>query len=271
MDISIVILNYKSKGDTLNCIRSIKEADFDINERKLKYEIIVVDNNSEDAIGEILAWQYPEIVFIRNEKNFGMGGGNNIGLKKANGKYSLVMNPDIIVFKDVFAKLFAHMEENKKIGVIAPQQLSPDRNIQDSCYRWHKLLTPIYRRTPLGKAGFAIKDTDYFLMKDFDHKSIRKVDWLLGSFLFCRSEALAQIKYFDERFFMYFEDTDLCRRFWNKGWEVVYYPFAQVIHNHARESAQVEWYKFFTSPITRYHIKSWIKYIAKWGIRKPRF
>ncbi|HAM87960.1 MAG: hypothetical protein US83_C0001G0098 [Candidatus Falkowbacteria bacterium GW2011_GWC2_38_22] len=267
MDISIVIVNYKSKGDTLNCIKSIKEACFDIADKKLKHEIIVVDNNSGDAIGEILNWQYPEIVFIQNKKNTGMGAGNNVGLKKAQGKYSVVMNPDIIVFKDVFTKLYGYMETNENIGIIAPQQLSPDRSIQDSCYRWHGLLTPIYRRTPLGKTGFAKKDIDHFLMKDFDHKTIRNVDWLLGSFLFCRSEALKQVGYFDERYFMYFEDTDLCRRFWNKNWKIVYYPLVKVIHNHARESAQVAWYKFFTSTTTKHHIRSWVKYLLKWEIK----
>lgn len=267
MDISIVIVNYKSKGDTLNCIKSIKEAYFDIAEKKLKYEIIVVDNDSGDSIGELLRWQYPEIIFIQNKINTGMGAGNNVGLKKGQGKYLIVMNPDIIVFRDVFIKLYNYMEGNKQIGVIAPQQLSPDQSIQDSCYRWHGLLTPIYRRTPLGKMGFAKKDIERFLMKDFDHREIRKVDWLLGSFLFCRAEALRQTGYFDDRYFMYFEDTDLCRRFWNKCWEVVYYPETKVIHNHARESAQVKWYKFFTSTTTKHHIRSWIKYLLKWGLR----
>jgi len=267
MDISIVIVNYKSKGDTLNCIKSIKEADFEYGGKKLKYEIIVVDNNSGDAIGEILNWQYPEVVFIQNDKNSGMGAGNNIGLKRAAGKYSVVMNPDIIVFPGVFVELFDYMEKNKTVGVSAPQQLSPDRSIQDSCYRWHGMFTPIYRRTPIGQLRIAQKDTDRFLMKDFDRKSEKKVDWLLGSFLFCRTDALARIGYFDERFFMYFEDTDLCRRFWQKNQEVVYYPKAQVIHNHARESAQVAWYKFFTNQMARHHIRSWVKYNRKWGLK----
>ena len=106
------------------------------------------------------------------------------------------------------------MENNKKTGMIGPQQLSPDKGIQYSCYRWHKLLTPVYRRTPLGKLNFAKKDIDRLLMKDFDHKETKEVDWLLGSFSFCRTKALKQTGLFDERFFMYLEDTDLCRRFW---------------------------------------------------------
>lgn len=260
MDISIIILNYKTKGLTLNCIRSIKEADFS----ELKYEVIVVDNNSEDSIGEILNWQYPEIKFIKNNKNLGMGAGNNAGIKKAVGNYIVIMNPDILVFSNIFKKMHDFMEKNREVGMAGPKQFNPDKTIQDSCYRWHSLLTPLYRRMPLGRFKFAQKDLDNFLMKDFDHEITREVDWLLGSFLFCRARAFEQVGLFDERFFMYFEDTDLCRRFWQKNWKVIYYPEAKIIHNHTRESAREPWYKAISNAAARRHIVSWVKYLRKW-------
>lgn len=281
MDISIVILNYKSKGLALNCIKSIKEADFGVppflsrskrevkggEEGFLKYEIIVVDNNSGDSIREILNWQYPNVKFIQNDKNIGMGAGNNVGIKQASGKYIVIANPDILVLKDTFAKLYGFMEMNSKVGVVGPQQFNPDKTVQNSCYRWYNLFTPLYRRTPLGRFKFARKDLDRFLMKDFDHKSEKEVNWLLGSFLFCRAEALKEIGLFDERFFLYFEDTDLCRRFWKKNWKVIYLPVAKVIHNHTRKSAEEPWYKFLSSPEARAHIASWIKYLKKWKLK----
>lgn len=266
MDISIIIVNYKSKGFVSNCIKSIIEANFDLGERKLLYEIIVVDNNSEDGIGDILAWQSPEVKFIQNEKNLGMGAGNNTGIKKAQGDYIVVMNPDTIAMPDTFISLFKYMEANLEVGVVGPKQLNPDKSVQHSCYRWYGFLTPIFRRTPLGKLKFAQKDLDRFLMNDFACDKIKKVNWLLGSFLFCRKEALNEAGLFDERFFLYFEDTDLCRRFWQRGWKVVYNPEANIIHNHNRQSAKVAWYKFFTSRTTRQHIISWVKYLFKWGI-----
>jgi GT2 family glycosyltransferase len=265
MDISIIIVNYKSKGDTLNCIKSIREADFFVGEKKLRYEIIVVDNDSEDSIGEILRWQYPDVIFIQKDSNRGLGVANNAGIKKAQGKYIVIMNPDTIAFKDTFTKLFEYMEKNPAVGIVGPQQLNPDGSIQDSCFRWHGALTPVYRRTPLGRFKFAQEDIDKHLMHDFDHESERKVDWLLGSFLFVRAKALEFIGGFDERFFLYFEDTDFCRQFHDKNWEVAYNPEAKVIHNHARQSAQVAWWKFFTNKATVYHVVSWFKYIRKWG------
>lgn len=266
MDISLVIVNYKNKGLTLNCIKSIKEADW----ADLRYEIIVVDNNSEDSIGEILAWQNPEVIFIQNKRNLGMGAGNNLGVKKALGKYIIVMNPDTIAFSDTFRLLFDFMEANKDVGVVGPLQYNPDRTIQDSCFRWYNLFTPLYRRTPLGDLNVGQKELNRVLMKDFDKTYTKEVDWLLGSFLFCRAEALRQIGLFDERFFLYFEDADLCRRFWNKNWKVVFFPTAKIIHNHARESANDPWYKFFVNQAARQHVISWIKYFKKWGVASKK-
>ncbi len=264
MDISIVILNYKSKNDTLNCIKSIKKSDFG----NLTYEIIVVDNNSNDNIGKILISKYSDINFIQNKNNLGMGAGNNVGIKKAKGKYVVIMNPDTIVFKSTFKKLYDFMENNSQTGIVGPLQYNIDKTIQNSCYRWHNLLTPLYRRTFLGKFKFGKKDLYRFLMKDFKHNTEKKVDWLLGSFLFCRASIFKKIGLFDERFFMYFEDTDLCRRAHKEGFNVAYYPKAKIIHNHKRQSAKNKWYKFFMNKMARSHIISWLKYLLKWGIKK---
>ncbi len=264
MDISIVILNYKSKGFVMNCLKSIMEADFNLLDKEISYEIIVVDNDSDDQIGKILAWQYPQVIFIQNKVNIGMGAGNNVGLQQAQGDYIVVMNPDTIAFKNTFKRIFNFMEAEPEIGVCGPRQLNPDKSIQNSCYRWPKLFTPIYRRTPLGKLSFAKRALARYLMADFDHNSIRPVNWLLGSFLFIRAKAMEEVGMFDERYFMYFEDTDYCQRFWQKDWQVVYYPQAEIIHNHNRHSAKSKWYKFFINKATREHIISWLKYLWKW-------
>jgi len=265
MDISIVIVNYNNKGFTLNCIKSIEESAFG----NLKHEIIVVDNNSDDNIGQILAWQHPKVIFIQNKNNIGMGAGNNVGLKRARGKYVVVMNPDTLAFPSTFAKLFAYMEANSNVGVVGPKQYNPDKSVQDSCYRWPSLLTPFFRRTFLGRLGLSDWEIKRYLMQDYNKKTIREVDWLLGSCLFMRTSALKEVGWFDERFFLYFEDTDLCRRFWNKKWRVVYNPEVEIIHNHNRESARYPWYAFFMNMASRQHIKSWWRYVIKWGFRPP--
>jgi len=260
IDISIVIVNYKSKDLTLNCIKSIKDADWP----GLDYEIIVVDNYSDDLSSDDLK-KYGEIKYMMNGQNMGYGAANNQGIKEAQGKYIVIMNPDTQAQKDVFIKLFNFLESNPKVGLVGPKQYSLDGTAQDTCFRWPRLLTPLYRRTPLGKIGSAKKDLDRFLYKDYNKDSLKEVDWLLGSFLFCRAEALRQAGVFDKKFFLYFEDTDLCRRFWRHGWKVVYNPAARIIHNHKRQSALTPWYKFFTNKAAWHHLASWLRYLKKWG------
>lgn len=259
MDISIVIVNYKSKDLTLNCLKSIKEADWP----GLDYEIIVVDNYSVDLASRDLE-PFGQIKYVMNGRNMGYGAANNQGISRAQGKYIVIMNPDTMALKEVFIKLFDFMENNPKVGVVGPKQFNLDNTIQDTCFRWPEPLMPLYRRTPLGRIGSAKKDLDRFLYKDYNKDSPRQVNWLLGSFLFCRAEALRQVGAFDEGFFLYFEDIDLCRRFWRAGWQAVYCPKAAIKHNHIRQSARNPWYKFFKSRAAWHHLASWVRYLWKW-------
>jgi len=259
MDISIVIVNYKSRDLTLNCLKAIRAADWP----GLDYEIIVIDNYSADLSSRDLE-PFGEIKFIMNGQNTGYGAANNQGIREARGDYVVIMNPDTVPAKDVFIKLFDFMENNPKVGAVGPKQFNLDNSIQDTCFRWPRLMTPLYRRTPLGKIGAAKKDIDRYLYRDFDKNSLREVNWLLGSFLFCRAESLRQVGVFDERFFLYFEDTDLCRRFWQGGWKVVYNPAVKILHNHKRQSARAPWYKFFTNKAAWHHLASWAKFLWKW-------
>lgn len=113
-------------------------------------------------------------------------------------------------------------------------------------------------------------------MQDFDHQSARPVDWLMGSALMFKKEIKLETgeiwsPQFDERFFMYFEDIDLSRQFWQQGLKVVYQPAAVLIHDHARESAKYPWYQaVFRDSLAREHIKSWLKYSWKWRFKTTK-
>lgn len=240
-----------------NCIRSIKESEITV-----PYEIIVVDNNSQDGIVPYLKEYYPDILVRVAEKNLGMGGGNNIGIRAARGKYILVMNPDIFVYRNSVQRMYEYLKGAYKVGLVSPRLLNPDRSLQYTSYRWHKALTPLYRRTALGTLPYVKKQMDHFLMKDFDHKETRAVDWVQGSCFMVPRAVYDHVGLFDERFFMYFEDTDLCRRMWQAGYKVMYYADAEVIHMHMR-SSRGGLIKVLTNKLTREHIKSWIKYTLK--------
>lgn len=256
MDLSVIIVNYKREDNVLKCLESLEKADWG----DLTHEIIVVDNASVGDLEEV-AKAFPEVKIIKSKKNLGMGGGNNLGAKNAAGKYLLILNHDTAVKADAIIKLHEHLQNNEKAGIVGPKLLNPDDTLQYSCFRFPKLLTPILRRTFFG--GLAKKHLDNFLMKDYDHAEPRSVDWLMGSCLLIRREIFDKDGHiFDEKYFMYFEDTDLCRRTKEKhGFEVIYHPGAVVIHNHGRGSAEKPWYIApFFDKLAQEHLKSWLKY-----------
>jgi hypothetical protein len=132
-------------------------------------------------------------------------------------------------------------------------------------------MVPILRRTPLGRLPWGKKMVERFLMKDVSHDNIMEVDWLMGSALFTRSEGLQKVGIFDERFFMYFEDTDLCWRFWEAGYKVIYNPEAVMVHYHRRASADGSIFQQLRSPLTWRHIESAYKFFRKHsGQKNPR-
>lgn len=256
MDISVIIVNYKNQDKVLKCLDSLARADWG----DLTHETIVVDNAAVGDLEQVAA-AFPDVKIIKNEKNLGMGAGNNLGAKNSAGKYLLVLNHDTMVKADAIIKLHQHLQENNKAAIVGPKLLNPDGTLQYSCFRFPKIFTPILRRTFFG--NLAPKHLKDFLMKDFDHETTRAVDWLMGSCFLIRREILEKDGHiFDEKYFMYFEDTDLCRRVQEKHkLEVVYHPEAVVVHDHGRGSAEKPWYVApFTDRLAREHLKSWIKY-----------
>ncbi len=259
MDISIIILNYKTKGLVKNCIRSIKDSLDD-----LSYEIIVVDNNSEDGIENMLRHNFQGVKFVQAGKNLGMGGGNNMGIRIAQGKYIAVMNPDIMALNNSLQKLYYFMEKNPQVGLAGPKLINPDGSLQYTRCRFPTFGIPIYRRTPLNKLPVVRKKISWYLTKDQDYEQNKKADWIFGACLFIRKEVLAKIGLFDEGFFLGFEDTDLCRRIWESGYHIWYYSESAFIHYPHRFSGESNWLLGMFNKNVRIHIKSWIRYFWKY-------
>lgn len=259
MDLSIVILNYKTCGLLKECLKGIKMV-----QPKINYEIIVVDNGSGDGTPAMMAEYFPDIQFVEAGQNLGYAKGNNLGIKRAKGRYVMIMNPDIVIFENVLEELVEFMDSHPDVGIVGPKLLNPDKTLQYSCYHFPSFWTPLYRRTPLGKLPWTKEAVNRFLMKDWDHSEVCEVDWLLGGCLLIRVKALVQAGLLDERYFAYFDDVDLCRTMWKLGWKVVYNPKVSVVHFHRRESADVRWWASILNRTARIHIVSWLKYFWKW-------
>ncbi len=265
MDLSIVIVNYKSRSKLENCLISIYEADLSF----IKYEVIVVENASGDELFD-LQEKYNFNLIISN-KNLGMGEGNNLGIKEARADYVFILNPDTVINSEAVKILFKRLSSEDEIGLIGPKLVYADGSLQSSCSRFPTFFVPILRRTFLGE--YFKKTRDSFMMIDFDHQTSSEVDWLMGSCLmFKKSWGLENGETyqprFDARYFMYFEDIDLCREIKKHGKKIVYDPSAIIVHDHARESAKNPWYiALLKDKITWIHISSWLKYFMKWGFR----
>lgn len=259
MTLSIIILNYHSAGLVRQSVRSIFAV-----KSSLDFEVIVVDNASDEKLGLWLKDNYPAVNFISLPSNRGYAAGNNVGLKQARGDYFLILNPDIIILPGKLEALIDFMESHPHCGLAGPRLVNPDGSLQYSAYQFPFFWLPLFRRTIFGNIpAFSSKLRKYQMM-DWDHQDSRTVDWLLGACLLARRVAVEEVGLMDERFFLYVEDTDWCRRFWAKGWEVWYVAEVELVHFHERLSAQKPLVSALFSRIAWIHIFSWVKYFLKW-------
>ncbi|WKZ29522.1 MAG: glycosyltransferase family 2 protein [Patescibacteria group bacterium] len=263
VDVSIVIVNYKTRGMVRQGLKSLRLARI-----RLNYEVFVVDNASGDGLPELVRAEFPEVRLIALDRNVGFAAGNNAAMRKAKGKYVFVLNPDALVPEGAIESMYAYMEAHPDIGVLGPKLVRPDGTRQESVHRFPTPWIPIYRRTPLGKTARAKSEIDRYFLRDVDMRETSEVDWVEGAAMFVRRAAIDAVGMFDERFFVYFEDTDWCRRFWGANWKVVYHPKIAIIHYHRRESADTLWFLApFTNKVSRIHITSAIAYFLKWKNR----
>lgn len=259
VDVSIIIVHTFEKRLLRQTLKSIRRA-----APKVSFEVIVVDNNPAAGFQTVLETEFPEARYLVNPRNLGFGGAMNVGIREAQGRYIFIFNPDIIVQPNSLEELVRFMDSNSDIGMVGPQLLDPSGEIQYSCYRLPTYLMPVYRRTPLGKLPFGRKAVENYLMVHDNHTETMNVDSLIGAALFTRREALEDVGLFDERFFLYYEDNDLCRRFWEKGYRVVYHPGARMVHYHRRATADGNLLAQIANKFTWIQIHSFIKYILKY-------
>lgn len=264
--ISFITVNYKTPHHIRHLLTGIQGADLGV-----PFEYFLVDNDSKDNTPSMVRESFPWVNVIESGSNKGYGAGNNLALNQAKGEYILLCNPDLIVFPKEIESWIEWMDRRPDVAISGPRLLNPDGTDQESCYRFPSLLTPILRRTPLGTIGWFRRLHDRHIMKDMDRRLEQDVDWVLGAAMLIRKSALEKIGGFDERFFMYYEEADICRRAWLNGFRVSYFPEARFMHYHRRESRIQHPWEVFTNKLTRIHITSAMKFFAKYfGQPHPR-
>ena len=227
----------------------LKECEKDYGLKNIKDKVEYIFNNNNGGYG----WGHNKIIEKLTDSSEKLAESQKI---KMLSKYHLILNPDIYFEKGTLEKLFDYMENNPETGQIMPKVIYPDGELQYLCKLIPTPVNLVFRRfLPIKKIKEKL-DYDYE-MKWSGYDKIMEVPILSGCFMFFRTEKLLQLKGFDERYFMYLEDYDLSRRM-NEISKTVFYPYAEIVHNHAKES-----YK--SQKMTVIHMKSAIKYFNKWG------
>lgn len=226
MDISIIIVNYNTKQLTLNCLESVYQSITDFS-----YEVILIDNNSRDDSVEAIRQAYPQVKLIANAENTGFSKANNQGMLIAKGRYILLLNSDTVIQQDTLDTMVCFMDEHPEVGASGCKIILPDGSLDKACRRGFPTpLATFYYVSGLSKLFPKSSHFNTYHMDYLNVDEAYSIDCLVGAFMMVRREVIEEAGMLDERFFMYFEDTDWCYRIQQAGWVNYYYPMTQITH-----------------------------------------
>lgn len=228
--ITAVIVSFNTREETLRCIAALR----DTTRRPL--EIILVDNGSVDGSAEAVRSSHSDVLVIENRSNLGFARANNIGLKRSETQYSLIINSDAEALPGAVDALARLLDERADVAIAAPRTLGSDRSLQLSfgppLTPWNELRIRRFRRALASGRATARRRIEEICR--VEHRPF----WVSGSCFLARTKALRDVDLFDEGFFLYEEDVDLCLRVRKAGWQIVCTPTAEIIHHEGRSMAQ---------------------------------
>ena len=252
IDISICVVTFKARDYLRECLVSLSE-----NTRRIRSEVIVVDNGSHDGTKELIESEFPTTRFIENEVNAGFTRPMNQAMRISSGRYLLQLNPDTVILENALEKMVNFMDEHQDIGICGPKVLNRDLTLQKSCRRGESRPWAVISYF-LGLARL-FPDRKFFgeyQMSYMEEDEIHPVAGVAGSCMVIRRDVIARIGYLDELFFAYQEDADFCFRARESGWKVYYYPEAQIIHYGGKGGSRVHPYR----SIYEWHKSYWLYY-----------
>jgi GT2 family glycosyltransferase len=250
--VSVIILSWNTKEYLYRCVSSLGER-----LHSALYEVIVVDNASCDGSIELVREEFPSVRIIVNEENRGYAEGNNIGIREARGEYIVLLNSDIEVLENALESMADFLIKNTRYGAVAARMLSPDGSVQRCCKQFPSIATLFLFDITCNRMLRQAPPVRRYLMRHFDHLSSRDVEQPPGACFMVPRRVVQEIGVFDERFYLFFNDVDYCKRIIKRGYRIRYLFEARVMHHGGRSVVQYdsyrrEWY------LGRY------RYFAKW-------
>lgn len=223
MILSIVIVTWNTKEETLNCLESIHSSD-DYKTLIGGIEIILVDNNSADGTTGEVKSKFPSVVLIQNDVNLGYAPACNQGMRIAKGKYTLLLGSDTVIKNNSLTECVKYLDSDVHCGAVGAKLLYPDGTLQGNCKRFPTLMNAFFTYLSLNRFN---RDYD---MQSFKYDETVEVDQIATTFLMVRTEILNRIKYFNEDYKILYNDVDLCRRIWKSGSSIVFVNTSEVYH-----------------------------------------
>jgi len=235
VDISIIIVSWNVRDLLRECLAAVAEG---LEQGGLAGEVIVVDNGSQDESAGMVRRHFPAVRLIANPANLGFTKGNNQGLRESHGRHALLLNPDTRVAASSLREMVDYLDAHPTVGAVGPRLLYPDGTEQSSRRRFPTLATGLLESTALQRFFPDSAVLRRYYVADRSPYDEQEVDWLVGACLMVRRAAIERVGLLDEGFFMYSEEMDWCRRLKAAGWQIVYLPWARVVHYEAKSSEQ---------------------------------
>lgn len=268
IDLSIVILNYNTVDLTRKCLETV----FASRVGKYTTEVIVCDNASTDGSLAMVKKEFPQVIVVDNKKNLGFAAGNNTGLKRAKGRYVLLLNTDTEVPTSTLASMITFMDAHSEAGAATCKLLLPDGSMDPACHRGFP--TPWVAFTYLLKLERLFPKTKMFgeyhqLYKNVS--TIHDVDCISGAFFMIRREVVDQVGLLDEDYFMYGEDIDWCFRIKKSGWKILYNPKVSILHKKKQSGRANILKKRRVTTEIYFHKYNWLFYKKHYAQTYPVF
>ena len=223
--ISVVIVSYNTCEILKNCLDALYE-----HSKGIDMEVFVVDNDSHDGSANMVKNNFPSVLLLLNNQNFGFAAANNQAFVLARGKYIILLNPDAFIRPLSLEKSVSFMDRTPRCGLCGGKIISPAGQLEPSARRFPSALSKLLALSGLRGKFSQSAILNYYEFGGFAHDRPQEVDWVPGTFTIVRKKMLDEIGFFDERFFIYYEETDLCLRAKKAGWNIYFIPDASVTH-----------------------------------------
>ena len=247
-EVTVIVVSYNTRERLARCLELVSGGDHDV---------VVVDSGSTDGSRELVREHFPDVRLVEPAENKGYGAAANEGMRVAAGRHLLVMNADARPVGDAIGALAAFADRHAGVGVAGPRLLNPDGSLQRSVRGFPTVWRLATEYFFLRKLAPGTRALNAFYAANFDHQKVRKAEFVMGAVLLLRREAVAQVGGFDERFFMFSEETDLCYRMRRAGWTVEFYPGAEFVHEGGA-STRLEWGQMY-----REQLRGHLLFLAK--------